>query len=179
MKTIRRIFVLAVQLTSLVWISYELTKFLLSLKWEKSFGLSPYDSFSNSALLYDGYSNLSVKTDQTYYISSQMRKHENKITLGFTEKDLEELYEVRSVSTRKKIILNYGNLTINIIRDFSICYACDCELIFDKSRWLEADVIILTDHLYPVGPRPPNQLWFIFVHEPPPIIKIADGLENK
>ena len=80
---------------------------------------------------------------------------------------------------QRKIILNYGDLYINIIRNFSFCFACDCELIFDRSRWLEADVIILTDHLYPKGPRPPNQLWFIFVHEAPLSIRIADGLENK
>ncbi|KAH9592092.1 Alpha-(1,3)-fucosyltransferase 9, partial [Schistosoma haematobium] len=79
----------------------------------------------------------------------------------------------------EKIILNYGNIRINIIRNFSFCFACDCELIFDRSRWLEADVILLTDRLYPKGPRPPNQLWFIYVHESPTYIRIADGLENK
>ncbi|CAH8552873.1 unnamed protein product [Schistosoma turkestanicum] len=108
-----------------------------------------------------------------------MRKHENKITLGFTEKDLEKLYQAKPIPTRKKIILNYGSLSISNSHNFSFCYASDCELTFNKSRWSEADVVILTDQRYPVGPRPPNQLWFVFVHEPPPIIKIANGLENK
>ncbi|CAH8678991.1 unnamed protein product [Schistosoma haematobium] len=180
MKRVRRLVVLAVQLAVIVCTSYQLTKLLFQFKWEEQFGLSRNDDGSSfNELPHETYSSSVGNLNQTYYTASQMKKYENKITLGFTEKDLEELYERNSTPAARKIILNYGNIRINIIRNFSFCFACDCELIFDRSRWLESDVIILTDRLYPKGPRPPNQLWFIFVHEPPTYIRIADGLENK
>ncbi|VDP46144.1 unnamed protein product [Schistosoma margrebowiei] len=180
MRRVRRLVVLAVQLAVIVCTSYQLTKLLSQFKWEEQFGLSRNDDgFSYNELPREIHSSSVGNLNQTYYTASQMKKYENKITLGFTEKDLEELYEVKSTPAARKIILNYGNLRIDIIRNFSFCFACDCELIFDRSRWLEADVIILTDHLYPKGPRPPNQLWFIFVHESPLYIRIADELGNK
>ncbi|XP_018655238.1 putative alpha(1,3)fucosyltransferase [Schistosoma mansoni] len=180
MKRTRHLVVRVVQLAVIIFISYELTRLLFQYKWDEKFGISRNNGdFFYNILLHESYSSLTGNLNQTYYVSSQMEKYENKITLGFTEKDLEELYKVKSAPAARKIILNYGDLYINIIRNFSFCFACDCELIFDRSRWLEADVIILTDHLYPKGPRPPNQLWFIFVHVPPLKIRIADGLENK
>ncbi|CAH8681383.1 unnamed protein product [Schistosoma rodhaini] len=180
MKRTRHLVVRVVQLAVIIFISYEMTRLLFQYKWDEKFGISRNNGdFFYNILPHKSYSSLTGNLNQTYYVSSQMEKYENKITLGFTEKDLEELYKVKSAPAARKIILNYGDLYINIIRNFSFCFACDCELIFDRSRWLEADVIILTDHLYPKGPRPPNQLWFIFVHEPPLKIRIADGLENK
>ncbi|CAH8667708.1 unnamed protein product [Heterobilharzia americana] len=82
-----------------------------------------------------------------------MGKLENKLTLGFTEKDLERLFDrQRSNSVlKKKLVVNHGDTRIDILQDFSFCHVCECELTFDKSRWHEADVIILTDENYPKG----------------------------
>lgn len=97
MKRVRRLVVLAVQLAVIVCTSYQLTKLLFQFKWEEQFGLSRNDDgFSYSELPRETYSSSVGNLNQTYYTASQMKKYENKITLGFTEKDLEELYEVNS-----------------------------------------------------------------------------------
>ncbi|KAK4474852.1 hypothetical protein MN116_001966 [Schistosoma mekongi] len=179
MKSPKRVIISAVQLTIILCLSYELSRLTFQFSKKNFYPLSPnVGRLYKTELLVDSHSHLMVRSNHTY-ISSHMKKWENKLTLGLTEGNLEDLYEMNCTTDTKKIILNYGNIHINTIRNFSNCFACDCELIFDRTRWREADVIILTDHLYPKGQKPRNQLWFIFVHESPLHVKIASGLENK
>ncbi|CAH8825714.1 unnamed protein product [Trichobilharzia szidati] len=111
-----------------------------------------------------------------------MGKHENKLTVGFDEKYLEKLYDNQRKGksvVKKKIIMHYGEYPILTISNYTSCYACECELSYDRSNWREADIIILTDENYPRGERPPNQLWFIFIHEPPYKVKLSYDLGDR
>ncbi|CAH8289617.1 unnamed protein product [Schistosoma rodhaini] len=97
MKRTRHLVVRVVQLAVIIFISYELTRLLFQYKWDEKFGISRNNGdFFYNILLHESYSSLTGNLNQTYYVSSQMEKYENKITLGFTEKDLEELYKVKS-----------------------------------------------------------------------------------
>ncbi|CAH8825756.1 unnamed protein product [Trichobilharzia szidati] len=127
------------------------------------------------------YSNHSIKTKWSY-VSSEMGKHENKLTVGFDEKYLEKLYDNQRKGksvVKKKIIMHYGEYPILTISNYTSCYACECELSYNRSRWREADIIILTDENYPRGERPRNQLWFIFIHEPPHKVKLSYDLGDR
>ncbi|KAH8868425.1 Glycoprotein 3-alpha-L-fucosyltransferase A [Schistosoma japonicum] len=178
MRSPKRVIVLAIQLIILLCISYEISRFTLQFGEKDLYALSLNDGrFYNNGLLIDSHSGLTAKSKHTY-VASHMKKWENKLNLGLTESNLQDLYKMNRTTDTKKIIVNYGNIHINIIRNFTSCFTSDCELIFDRTRWREADAVLLTDHLYPKGQKPPNQLWFIFVHEPPFYVKIANGLEN-
>ncbi|CAI2735501.1 unnamed protein product [Schistosoma spindalis] len=112
MKHVRRLVVLAVQLAIIVCTSYQLTKLLFQFKWKEQFGLSRNDDgFSYNVLPRESYSSSARNSNQTYYIASQMTRYENKITLGFTEKDLEKLYEVKSTPSAVDIYGGCGTMT--------------------------------------------------------------------
>nr|CAH8876388.1 unnamed protein product [Trichobilharzia regenti] len=175
-------FVLGIIVTLLWCLNYVVRRnFLQSEQLSSALPTQSMKSFvTNSSRIPTNWSQKKKRTKQRY-ISSQMERNENKLTLGFTEKYLENLYDnkKRESGIKKKLIVNYGRIQITTISNFSSCHACECELTFDRSKWQESDIVILTDQTYPHGERRPNQLWFIFVHESPLHVSIADYLGNK
>ncbi|VDP98253.1 unnamed protein product [Trichobilharzia regenti] len=63
--------------------------------------------------------------------------------------------------------------------DFSGCYASMCKMIYNRTDWREADVIIITDEIYPLDDRPSSQIWMVLVHESPLHLNIVEGLGDK
>ncbi|VDQ08490.1 unnamed protein product [Trichobilharzia regenti] len=95
---------------------------------------------------------------------------------------LEKFYDTNNnfnTTVKAKNILVYGIHFPSTGMDFSVCHASKCKVTTDKTKWREADVIILTDEQYPKGPRRRSQLWFSLVHESPVHIKIADDLGDR
>ncbi|CAH8873143.1 unnamed protein product [Trichobilharzia szidati] len=91
----------------------------------------------------------------------------------------EYLYDTRTNRNEIKKFLVYGDHQPAVSMDFSGCYASMCKMIYNKTDWREADVIIITDETYPLADRPSDQIWMILVHESPLHLNIVEGLGDK
>ncbi|CAH8875251.1 unnamed protein product [Trichobilharzia szidati] len=105
-----------------------------------------------------------------------------KEKIAYQRGALETFYDTKNnfnTTVKEKNILVYGVHFPSTGMDFSVCHASKCKVTTDRTKWREADVIILTDEQYPKGLRRRNQLWFTLVHESPAHIKIADDLGDR
>nr|CAH8873236.1 unnamed protein product [Trichobilharzia regenti] len=91
----------------------------------------------------------------------------------------EYLYDSRANRNEIKKFLVYGDRQPAVSMDFSGCYASMCKMIYNRTDWREADVIIITDEIYPLDDRPSSQIWMVLVHESPLHLNIVEGLGDK
>nr|CAH8828909.1 unnamed protein product [Trichobilharzia regenti] len=126
--------------------------------------ISPGINESLAAILHTTYSTQTISAVQKY-----------PLYFSLEEERLKQLYDTIKGEKKVKIFLNYGKRTIFTPMNFSYCHAKECDVINEMERWREADGLILTEDKLPNGKRPPGQLWFGLIHEPPPHISMANS----
>ena len=74
----------------------------------------------------------------------------------------------------------YGNVRPPLEPVLEKCPISACELSYERSKWKEADLlVILHDSLYPTEPRPPGQAWIIHIYESPTFHALSPSLGDK